>query len=139
MLGKDRLHLNIIVAGITQHFYNFPEWVFGMLRPVSDLTYHFLSAARTFQGIKWDKYINRHIAAVGNQKGKLFRYVYDTHELISGPFHDLNDPAFGLFVFPFWEELYLNNIFMQGVIGVVRSDENVITVIFRDHIGLTGF
>ena len=134
--GQDRLHLHLVIAGLSKNLDDFPERILRVFGPFADGYNHLLSVSCTVQILFRNIDIYWHRSIVRDHESEIFRYLQDADKLCFVSFDDLYDLPFPLSPLPDGKERDLNIVAMQGMTGVSGIDEYITRFIVRDHIGL---
>ena len=134
---QDGFHLHIVLARLTKHADDFAKGVARAIGPVGEVDDDLHSILGTIEVATRDEDIDRHPVHIGTDEDIAMGYGKHTHKLSVAAFEHLHYFSFGFAVVAFWEHGHTNMVAMQGFIGVVGGDEDILAfTVVAHHVSL---
>ena len=136
VFGEDALHLDIVVAGLSEAFDHLAHGVVHALGPVGHLHQHLLAVLGTAEVVDVDEDVDGHGAAVADHEGEAFLLLDDAHKARLGAADDFHHLTLGLVHLALGEHQHLDGVAVEGVVGVVGGNLYVLAaLLFGYHVG----
>ena len=124
--SKDRFHLHIVLTWFAQHADNLAKGVARAIGPIDEMDDDLHTIFGTIEVAAWDENVDWHPIHIGADEDITMRNSKYTDKFGMFAFQHLHNLAFRFAVVAFREHGHAHAVAMQGFIGVVSGNEDVL-------------